>query len=95
MKEIIASIYCNLKELLELDSVDKIVQVVIESSGLDLDDYFKSLINNESMMYQLLMKYYENETFDDYPKPIEDRIVEEPKVKQKLYPTTNKDNRYS
>ena len=47
------------------------------------------------MMYQLLMKYYENETFDDYPKPIEDRIVEEPKVKQKLYPTTNKDNRYS
>ena len=95
MKEIIASIYCNLKELLELDSVDKVVQAVIESSGLDLDDYFKSLINNESMMYQLLMKYYENETFDDYPKPIEDRIVEEPKVKQKLYPTTNKDNRYS
>ena len=95
MKEVIAAIYCHLKDVPQLDSTEYVVKSLIDSENDDLNNYFKVLVQNESLMHCLLSKYYEIETMEDYPKPIEDRIVEQPKVKQKLYPIMNEDNRDS
>ena len=92
MKEVIAAIYCHLKDVQQLDSTEYVVKSLIDSENDDLNNYFKVLVQNESLMHDLLSKYYEIETMEDYPKPIEERIVEQPKVKQKLYPVFNEDN---
>ena len=92
MKEVLASLYCNFKNVSALDSVDNIVKMAIDSTNFALDDYFRSVIRDESLMYQLLTKYYEIEKEEDYPRPIEERIVQHPKVKEKLYPVTEKDS---
>ena len=92
MKEVIASIYCHLKDVSKMDSTEYVVKALIDNEDDSLNHYFRALLEDESLMCCLLNKYYEIETMEDYPKPIEERIVEQPKVKQKLYPVFNEDN---
>ena len=91
MKEVFASLYCSFEDNQKLDSVENTVKLVIDSSKYSLAGCFKAIISDELLMYQLLAKYYDIENTDDYPTPIEDRIVAQPKVKQKLYPLNDED----
>lgn len=91
MKEVFASLYCSFEDNQKLDSVENTVKLVIDSSKYSLEGCFKAIISDELLMYQLLAKYYDIENTDDYPTPIEERIVAQPKVKQKLYPLNNED----
>lgn len=91
MKEVFASLYCSFEDNQKLDSVENTVKLVIDSSKYSLEGCFKAIISDELLMYQLLAKYYDIENTDDYPTPIEERIVAQPKVKQKLYPLNDED----
>lgn len=91
MKEVIVTIYCHTSELTKMDSIDQTISVLCENDDNDLLPYISFALGNNHLLSQLLLKYYDYEVKEDFPPSYEERVVKNPKIKQKLYP--NIDNK--
>ena len=89
INEIMVSIYTSAKEKEIADSIEQTIMLVYEVESSDVELYIKTVLSDSSLLYQLLVKYYEIEKEEEFPAKYEDKVVKFPKVKQKLYPLPN------
>lgn len=89
INELMVSIYSVAKEKETLDTLEQMIALVYEVESSDVELYVRTALNDPTVLYQLISKYYENEKEEEFPTKYEDRVVKFPKVKQKLYPFPN------
>ena len=89
INEIMVTIYSSIQEKDETDSLEQTIRLLFEIESGDVEGYIKVVLGDNSLLYQLLSKYYEIEKSEEFPTKYEDKVVKFPKVKQKLYPFPN------
>lgn len=86
LNEILVSIYMNAESKQELNAIERMVMSSFDMKKDDFAFFIKAALDDLVVLLQLLEQYYENEKDEDYPLKFEERLVQLPKVKEKLYP---------
>lgn len=85
LKELLLANYYYVKEENADDAIALAILNLIEGDS-NIGEYFYMLLQNDSLLEELLSRYLAQETKTKYPLSYQEKLEQSPKIKQKLYP---------